>query len=302
MRLPVVVEGVDLPRWLAARAGDLYGMLDLHGAVLFRGCVPADVARFEAAAQLICRELHDGYGDLPREAEGRRVYKATPYPARLAIRLHNEGSHTRSWPSRIMFFCMQPAVTGGESVLADGREVLRRLPAELVTRFAERKLSYLRNFVRGFDVTWQSFFQTVDRERVTDWLAQHGIEFGWTDAGLRTRWPAAAMIRHPRTGEDVWFNQIQLHHIACLPPGPRNVLARLFGDDVPRNVTYGDGEPIDDATVATIAEAMEAASVHVALDAGDLLLADNMLVSHGRAPFVGERRIAVAMGAMVGAR
>jgi alpha-ketoglutarate-dependent taurine dioxygenase len=301
MTLPLIIRGdtPDLASWLRVYGRELDGALDRHGAIVFRGFLMPAIQAFEQAAQLLCPDLDDGYGDLPREAEGDHVYQATPYPARYPIRLHNEASHTRSWPTRIMFFCMTPAARGGETLLADGREVLRRLPPALVATFEQRGLTYVRNFVPGFDVAWQDFFKTGDADRVSRWLADRDVGARWTDTGLRTRWPATAVARHHRTGEPVWFNQLQLHHVACLPPAPRAALVRLFAaDDLPRHVTYGDGGAIDDATIAAITDAMDAATVRIALEPGDLLLVDNLLVSHGRAPYSGVRRIAVAMGAM----
>lgn len=48
----------------------------------------------------------------------------------------------------------------------------------------------------------------------------------WTAAGLRTRQRRIAVSRHPGTGEKVFFNQIQLHHVSCLGPEVRTETAR----------------------------------------------------------------------------
>jgi hypothetical protein len=70
-------------------------------------------------------------------------------------------------------------------------------------------------------------------------------------------------------------------------------------DQLPRNVCYGDGTPIDEADLATIGEAYEACAVRFEWRAGDVVMLDNMLVAHARDPYEEPRKIVVAMGAMV---
>jgi alpha-ketoglutarate-dependent taurine dioxygenase len=60
-------------------------------------------------------------------------------------------------------------------------------------------------------------------------------------------------------------------------------------------VRFGDGAPIDETWLVKIRETMEGKSVLFRWQEGDLLLLDNVLVSHGRMPFRGPRKILVAM-------
>lgn len=160
---------------------------------------------------------------------------------------------------------------------------------------------YVRNFTPGFDVSWQDFFHTEDKSVVEQTCRQHGVELDWTsDGGLRTRQVCPAIIKHPKTGEWVFFNQIQLHHISYLEPAVRSSLVEVLGiERVPRNVYFGDGSPIEDETAAEIGELYERTSVRFPWQNGDLLMLDNMLVAHARLPFVGPRKIVVAMGEMI---
>jgi alpha-ketoglutarate-dependent taurine dioxygenase len=108
---------------------------------------------------------------------------------------------------------------------------------------------------------------------------------------------------HPGTGERVFFNQIPLHHPSCLDPETRSSLESLLGEDeLPRDVRYGDGTRIDDATVQQILDAYWRESTAFEWAAGDMVLVDNMLVAHARNPFRGERKISVAMGRMMEAQ
>lgn len=306
--LPLVlqpaVEDVDLAGWAQDNRATVEQELFTHGAVLFRGFALKRIEDFEQVAQALCPALFSEYGDLPREKAGRHVYGSTPYPADKAILFHNESSHLHRWPLKQSFFCVQAAREGGETPIVDCRKMYERLRPELREKFQERALMYVRNFTPGFDVSWQDFFHTEDRAAVEETCRQHGVEWDWTpDGGLRTRQVCPAIIKHPKTGEWVFFNQIQLHHVSYLEPAVRNSLIDVLGiERVPRNVYFGDGSPIEDDTAAEIGELYERTSVRFPWREMDLLMLDNMLVAHARAPFVGPRKIVVAMGDMINQR
>jgi len=122
----------------------------------------------------------------------------------------------------------------------------------------------------------------------------------WTPGGgLRIRQRGPAVIAHPKTGEKAFFNQIQLHHPSCLDAETRSSLAALFREeDLPRNVRYGDGTPIEDSVLERIGELYWKLAISFPWREGDLVMIENMLVSHARTPYVGPRKIIVAMGEM----
>jgi alpha-ketoglutarate-dependent taurine dioxygenase len=100
-----------------------------------------------------------------------------------------------------------------------------------------------------------------------------------------------------------FFNQIQLHHIACLDAETRNSLLSLFKmEDLPRNVYYGDGTPIEDSVMEEIGELYWKLCITAPWQNGDMMMLDNMLTSHARLPYEGPRKIAVAMGDMIDAK
>jgi alpha-ketoglutarate-dependent taurine dioxygenase len=239
---------------------------------------------------------------LPREGIGGKVYGSTPYPADQTIFFHNESSHLHRWPMKIWFFCIQPAQSGGETPIVDCRKVYQLLDPKLREKFAQKQLMYVRNYTDGLDVSWQEFFKTAHKTEVEQYCRQAGIEFEWKDGNkLRTRKPRPAIAKHPKTGEMVFFNQLPLHHISCLDPAVRNSLLSVFGEgNLPRNVYYGDGTPIEDSVMAEIQAVYQQATVSFPWQAGDILMLDNMLAAHSRNPFVGPRKIVVAMGEMIG--
>lgn len=303
-RLPAVItpalDNVDLAGWCAGHEDELSGYLDRFGAVLFRGFGLQDASDFEAVASAIAGDLFAEYGDLPPESASERVYGSTPYPPDKMILFHNESSHLSSWPLRQFFFCVTPAPDRGETPLLDCREVLRLLEPSIREQFTARGLMYVRNFSEGIDVPWADFFHTEERSEVERICSEAGMTCEWTDNGLRVRQLAQAVVMHPRTGEEAFFNQVQLHHVSCLDEETRTALRQLFDDeDLPRNVYFGDGSSIPDHVIGRIGELYEELCVEFPWQQGDLLAVDNMLVAHARRPFSGPRKLLVAMGQMV---
>lgn len=303
--IPLIMEPstgeVSLSAWLRTHREYIESMLHRHGAILFRNFHDGSVEKFEEAAGAVCADLFGEYGDLPREGESELIYKSTPYPADRFILFHNESSHLHSWPMRQFFSCIVAASSGGETPIVDGRRVYRRLRTDLVEEFRHRKLRYVRNFIKAFDVSWSHFYGTDDPAAVGRACAEADTEYAWApDGTLRTWRVADAVLTHPRTGEPVFFNQLSLHHPSCLDPEMRSALRGIFGEEgMPRNVFWGDGEPIPDDVVAEVRDALDQESVMFPWQEGDVLLLDNMLVAHARRPFTGSRKVVVALGDMM---
>jgi alpha-ketoglutarate-dependent taurine dioxygenase len=303
--LPLVitpaVEGVDLRSWAADNRELIGRYLLQHGAVLFRGFGLRTVADFEAVASAITPELFGEYGDLPRLPDSERIYGSTPYPADKTILFHNESSHLPRWPMKQFFFCVIAAQTGGETPIIDCRQLCRVIDPDVLSAFEEKGLLYVRNFSKGFDVSWQDFFKSDDRDEVEEICRTSGMGWEWRSGDrLMITQSAPAISVHPVTGDRVFFNQVQLHHVSCLDQATLTSLRELFDEpDLPRNVSYGDGSPIEDETMAYLGKVFDDNAVALPWQEGDIYMLDNMLVSHGRRPFGGPRKIAVAMAEMV---
>ncbi|MEG4248120.1 amino acid adenylation domain-containing protein [Microcoleus sp. Pol10D4] len=295
------VADVDLADWAKNNREFIEAKLLQHGGILFRGFIGPVVAAFEEFALSICSELFEEYGDLPREGVSGKVYGSTPYPADKAILFHSESSHLHRWPMKIWFFCVQPAQQGGETPIVDCRKVYQLLDPKLREKFAQKQIMYVRNYTDGLDVSWKDFFQTEDKSVVEEYCRQAGMEFEWKAGNnLRTRKIRPAIAKHPKTKEMVFFNQLPLHHISCLDAATRASLLSVFGEEnLPRNVYYGDGTPIEDSVMAEIQAVYAQAAVSFPWQAGDILMLDNMLAAHSRNPFIGSRKIVVAMGEMI---
>ncbi|MDR2031480.1 MAG: condensation domain-containing protein, partial [Azoarcus sp.] len=303
-KFPILLESFDPdidPVWWASQQRDyLENLLRAHAGIVFRGFgleTPQDFERFSEAME---PGLYGSYGDLPKEEQGVNTYHSTPYPQEQMILYHNECSHTDRWPRKQWFFCDLPSVVGGVTPIVDCREMLTRLPVDIVEEMSQKGLLYVRNFHPRLDVSWQHFFKTDSRAEVEARLARGGIEWKWLEGDiLQVRTTAPAVITHPLTGERSFFNQVQLHHIHCLEPEVRKDLLEMVGIELmPRHVYFGDGAPIPDETMDIIGETYEACAVRLGWQRGDVVMLDNMLAAHARDPYEEPRKIVVAMGAM----
>jgi alpha-ketoglutarate-dependent taurine dioxygenase len=266
------------------------------GGVLLRGFdVPSVQAFRDFAAAFGHPLLSYEFGSTPRSEVGAGVYTSTEYPAHQSIPLHSEQAYTREWPMKIWFHCVTAAPEGGETPIADCRAIYRSMPETIRRRF-EPGILYVRNY-GDFDVPWQKVFNTDNRAEVDAYCRQHEIRCEWQDDGdLRTTQLCQAVAQHPVTGEKVWFNQAHLFHASNLPPEVRESLVELLGEDrLPRDTRFADGSPIPDALLDEVRAVMDAETVSFRWEAGDVLMLDNMLAAHSRAPFKGPRKVVVAM-------
>jgi alpha-ketoglutarate-dependent taurine dioxygenase len=301
--IPLVAQPVSgkmgLSDWLKSNRPLVDDRLERCGAILFRGFEVASQAAFEEVVNVITPEpLEYIYRSTPRTQVGDRIYTATEYPPSQSIPLHNESSYQRSWPMRLMFFCLQPAEIGGETPLADSLKVTRRIDVGVRRKFSERGVRYVRNYETGLDLSWQTVFQTTDKYEVERYCVVNDIQYQWKNHdSLRTEQVSQGLALHPSRGEQIWFNQAHLFHISSLGEPARKAMLQIYRDEeLPRNAYYGDGSPIEGATLDHIRDVYRSETVVFHWATGDLLLLDNMLVAHARNPYKGKRAVLVAMG------
>ncbi|MEO0424782.1 MAG: TauD/TfdA family dioxygenase [Pseudomonadota bacterium] len=291
---------VQVLAWLSTRREQVLARLRRQGAVLLRGFDVTESATIEAVTSALAGEdtLTYDYRSTPRREVEGRVYSSTEYPPDQVIPQHSEQSYARLYPRLLAFACLQPASVAGATPLADNRQVLARIPAEVRREFERAGVMYVRHYGDGLDLPWQEVFQTDDRAEVVRYCEARQMEATWLDDGarLRTRQVCPAIVAHPQTGEAVWFNQAHLFHVSALERHDRQALTELFGPGgLPRQAMFGDGREIPDAYLQAVRQAFAQETTRFDWEAGDLLLIDNLLVSHGREAYQGARRVVVCM-------
>lgn len=291
-------EDLNLAAWAQGSRPFIEELLLRHGALLFRGFRVETAAQFEQFVSNLAPELLE-YREraAPRIEVGRRVYTSTEYPAEQHIPLHHEMSYSHNWPTKLWFYCEQPAARGGRTPVADDRKIFRLIDPEIKEVFTRKRVMYVRNYGEGADLPWQEVFGTNDRAEVEEYCRRARTEFEWVGGDrLRTRQVRQAVATHPRTGETIWFNHAHMFHVSNLEPGVReSLLAEFAEDELPRNAFYGDGSPIEASVLDEIRALYSGSAVAFDWQRGDILMVDNFLASHGREPFTAPRRILVAM-------
>lgn len=301
-RLPFVIQPagdyVDLLSWTRNHRDWLETQLLQHGGILFRGFQVESSEAFEAFASTISPTLLEYYErSTPRSQVAGKVYTSTDYPSEQTVPIHNECAYSYYWPMKIWFCCLQPALQGGATPLVDSQRMLTLLSPALQEQLRRKKLMYIRNYYEGLDIPWQTAFATTDKTVVEDYCRQVGMTFEWcTGNRLRTRQVREAVAQHPKTGALVWFNQAHAFHVSNLAPSVRDAMLSMFAaDDLPRHVCYGDGSPMAPEVFDEIRAAYQQATIRFTWQRGDVLMLDNMLVAHGRDPYVPPRQVVVVM-------
>jgi alpha-ketoglutarate-dependent taurine dioxygenase len=284
--------------WAGANRDLITSELRTYGALLFRdfgiNSIPT-LRDFSAAISPNLVEYIERRS--PRTELGDKVYTSTIHPSDQYIHFHNTTSFSHQWPMKLWFCCLVPAAEGGMTPIADTREVLNTLSPWVRDKFMEKGVMYVRNFYDGIGLSWQSTFQTSDRAGVEAFCGAANIEAEWIGGDrLRTRQVRHAVATHPETLDLVWFNQAHHFHVTSLEPDVTRVLLETYAEeDLPRNSYYGDGSPIEPEALHDIASAYEHARRAFPWEKGDVLMLDNMLVSHARTPYRGERLIALTL-------
>jgi alpha-ketoglutarate-dependent taurine dioxygenase len=292
------VRGIDLISWAGSNREFLEERILEHGAILFRDFGLREVKDFGEFVNAVSGELMP-YRERssPRHEVGDKIYTSTDYPAEQKIFPHNEHSYAVELPLRLYFFCQTPAERGGETPIADTRRILGRIDPAIRERFRDKQYMYVRNFGEGFGVPWQTAFQSDDKATVEDYCRRNKIEFEWKPGNrLKTRQVRPALGRHPRSGEEVWFNHATFFHVSTLDPAIAEALLEEFTEEgLPHNTYYGDGSRIEPEVLDQLRDAYRQEMVSFPWKQGDVMMLDNMLASHARNSYSGPRKILVAM-------
>lgn len=304
--------------------------LKTHGAILFRGFAIESPHDFERVALALDQQLGTEYlGTSPRAGLTKHVFSASELPGYYPIPQHCEMTFIREAPRRLFFACLRaPKPGSGETPLADFRQVYADLDPAVRARFIERGIRIVRNYdgprtPRRFDLwklkRWDEMFGTTDRALVETKCRAEGFTPSWLEEDrLRLISTQPATRTHPETGDEVWFNHVQVFHLDSAPAEYRRIFElrrdpRIFAlwqfsramvalkrrtaptaDALALHATYGDGTEIPRADLEHVRDTIWKNMVILPWQAGDIVAIDNRRVAHGRLPYRGPRQIVVA--------
>ncbi|MGF6848988.1 alpha-ketoglutarate-dependent taurine dioxygenase [Chitinophaga sp. W3I9] len=303
--MPLVITSLsangNLSSWMKANKASFEADLIHHGGVLFRGFHISGPADFKEFMNCFNTDpLPYLFRSSPRKelsSSTKNIYLSTTYPQERSINMHNESSYSRVWGKKIVFCCLKVAERGGETPLADSRLVLKSIHPDVVAKFRQTGVKYRRNLLEGMGMAWQEVFQTNDKEVALNICRRNDITCTFKDQNDAViEWVKPAVYRHPVSGEEMWFN-----HVFFFNKYSRYEELGLGVDDflpddyLSSDTFFGDGSIISYSQYCNIRDAYEKNKVVFPYQQGDVIFLDNMLTSHGRNPYVGERVIATAI-------
>lgn len=295
LQFPLLAEtsksGIYLKSWIDENRDEFKEKLRKNGGILFRGFDINTVEKFQDLVKLFAdKPLEYKMRSSPRYSVGDNVYHTTTYPSEYSINMHSESSYDPNHPDHIVFCCIVPAEERGETPIADNRLVLKNLSEATRKKFKEKGVKYVRNLTKSLGLPWQEVFQTEDKDEVIAICAEKGITCNWaSEDKLVLTWTKDAIWEHPHTGEEVWFNHGFFFNKYTFDED--FLLIIDSDDDLPSNTFYGDGTKISKEEIEEIREAYAKATYEFPWQTGDVIFLDNMLMSHGRNPYKGDRKI-----------
>lgn len=319
--LPMVIEpsthGISLDEFLdmlQTNNSFFKDSLVRCGGLLFRNFPVKNQEDFAAVIKALGTGSFKNYagGDSPRTKTKEGIYTSTEAPPSIKIPLHNELSYVKRSPRYIYFYCDVSPIDKGETILADSRKVYRAIDNDVKRRFIDKGLRYvscyyhksrLMDFINSIQrghKTWVDVFETEDKKEVERLCRENDFDFKWN----KNDWLEISQIRpattqHPETSETVWYNQAHLFDFNPRLLGWWRYLGTkiLYAQDYMKlhQVFFGDNSVIPREDLYHIMDVLDANTVAFSWQKGDVLVLDNVLSMHGRAPFTGKRRILTAM-------
>lgn len=330
-----------LKKWLREYQNFIKEKMELYGGIYFKGFNINSAQDFESIAQEIDPNLCNKH---PFNCSARTWH--TEYTCEVANPdiqqslvpkgMHNEDAYVGHIPKRIMFYSLEPATQGGETLVADCRKVYRELPNNLKKKLSGKLM--INKLVMHDNVLLVNSRIPKDFEMIKELgKSHHSRETLRLSENLtQFLFEIPTIIKHKFSSDPIWFN---LLHIA--PYFSYNVyidtwfaykrrkgllnklkaifvivltflsdlkyLFKKFMNRDPENPAFlsevhnyyvSGGTKISFLDRIKINLAIWKSTAIIPLEKGDMLALDNRLVSHGRMPFKGRRVVLVSMGSL----
>lgn len=319
--LPVVIEPAkplkdmnEFSAFLTENNDELKANLLKFGGLLFRNFPVQDESDFS----LVIKSLNTGKfinyigGDSPRTIIKEGIYTSTEAPPWFKIPLHNELSFVKYYPRHIYFYCHTAPQDRGQTIIADARKVYQSIDPEVRRIFIEKSVKYISRYYHKSQLmdfinklqpshkTWLQVFETEDKAKVEKLCRDNEFNFKWNQNDwIEISQIRPAVIKHPLTQENVWFNQAHLYDFSPKLLGLWKYLGAklLYCREHMRlhEVFFGDNTKIPREYLYHVLDMLDANTIYFPWKKGDVLVLDNVLAMHGRAPFTGKRRVLTAM-------
>lgn len=269
-----------------------------YGFILFKNFKVKNLEDFNSAVKSIHKKIV-GYEEAstPRSKVKGKIYTSTQISAEREIPLHNEMSYASKFPKHLWFYSDTVAKKGGYTTIANSKKIYDSINKKIVKEFEEKKVLYIRKFGLGFDLSWQTTFNTNSKSKVNNYCKINNIKFKWLPGKkLITFKKNNFSIYNNKIKSRVWFNQAHLFHKSNYDKKTLSLMKKVYGEDFyPRDAKFGNNTEIPNSYMSSIRKVLKTNTYNIKWGKGDVALIDNLLVAHGRSKYIGERKVYVVM-------
>jgi alpha-ketoglutarate-dependent taurine dioxygenase len=300
----LIIEATDGVPISTLPLSEITTLFNEHGALLFRN-FSIDCDGFTEFTATLCHDFstYQGggfrWGKLDREKinNNETLLTVTGATQSFSIPLHGEMYYMKSRPTILWFFCEEPPVTAGETILCSGAALLRQMEPTGRDFFSRNPLKYIRHLMQD---EWPVSFQTEDINVLRDWCHANDCTLKEnSDGSVTIEYVTPAILREPLKGEHVFINNALLLHSVeqSIRTGLAAQVVELPRNACPFVVRSQNDEELPSAIVDQVERTAEALTAKVTWRKGDVLMVDNRRILHGRKKCSGnERKIFVRMG------
>lgn len=280
--------------------GRPYAAIEADGAASLTDMPEADfIALYKQHGALLLRGFKvgiDGFRDFTARCCSSSVFNESPDRALLdvdrniqtvnlgidAFPLHPELSREPWKPDVCFFWCVNPPGKGGETVICDGIEIVRRMPPEIFNAFQRRNLVYTQRMAPDVCAYWLG---SADPDDEALRAPRPGCPYTFfrVPGGVARSFSRPALHK-PMFSDDLAFGNFLL-------------FARYYLE-LQNFPAFDNGERVPDELVAAVKTISDRITAPIAWRADDLIVLDNTRFMHGRNAVADaeERRIATLFG------
>jgi len=279
--------------------------LRLHGGILFQGFPLDSASDFDSFVKSFV-----GWKELSY-SESLSIAVRTHITGRVCttndgknggLMFHHEMAQTPIWPSKIIFYCQNPASEGGETGITSSNLVFQALQSifpefiDKCQKLGAKYTMYLgpdQDTSKGAGRSWKSLWGVSTKQEAEEKMKKFGYTWQWMEEDvLKCTTPVLKTIHTvPGTEQYVFFNQL----IAQMQNAKEWKHRAGGGQDSPLNLdqfmTFGDGSSIEIPPLEYAHKISNRNAIEIKWRKGDVAVLDNYLVMHARRPFEGPRQV-----------
>ena len=265
------IVNVDSVSILELDKEKIISLFKFYGVLLFRGFdTNADIFK-EFTNLFSVNFLNYAGGAFSRRVINGDQTLLSVNDFQLEIKLHGEMYYQQNIPLMLWFFCANPPLKDGETIVCDGRQFFNEISSSTKDLFSKKKLKFS---VRMSKEEWQKKYQTDNLNTLEEMCQKNntGLRI-FEDESIQIEYICSAIIPS-RCGK----HQVFINSLLPTMQLSSNILK------------FEDNSEIPDEVVSELNEIAEKITTEILWQKGDILMIDNTRILHGRRAFSDNQR------------